>query len=117
MITILQLKDHFDSLPISNEEKESLLKLVKPSFAFRDFLKDKYEIDDMSVECLINLQIAPVREELSKGLDMLEPDDYLHIMISRIVKVVTDFAESEGFKDIEPLGLALQKLLFIGTKQ
>src|ERR1022692_1488109 len=113
MITIQQLADHIGGLPIAKEEKDALLLLVQPSFKFRDFLKAKYGLGDVEVESYINLQIAPHRDALNADLEKLDLDDYTNISISRIVKVVIEFAGSEGFKDLDDLSLSLRKILFI----
>jgi len=114
MITIQELANHINALPISKAERDALLVLIEPSFKFRDFLKNKYGIDDIAVESLINLQIAPVRDQLNEGLDKLEVNDYIPIAISRIVKVVIEFATREQYTETEELSSSLQKILYLG---
>jgi len=117
MISLEQMKAHIESLKISKEEKDSLLILLEPSFAFRYFLSKQLNISPIEVEAIIQDRIASKREELNKGLEGLAIDVYVKESVKRMSNIMADFAKEAGFKEYEAFGISLGKIMEIGLRQ
>jgi PIN domain nuclease of toxin-antitoxin system len=111
------MKAHIESLKISKEEKDNLLILLEPSFAFRYFLSKQLNISPIEVETIIQDRIASKREELNKGLEGLAIDVYIKLSVKRMSDIMADFAKETGFKEYEAFGISLGKIMEIGLRQ
>jgi bacterioferritin (cytochrome b1) len=117
MINFEQFAKYIQALSIPESEKNDLIVLVTPCFDFRDFLKKKHNLSDQEIENIIQLKIAAGRDKIYEGLELLDIADYTHALISRMSKVVTEFAKEEEYEHHESLELALKKIMLIGVQQ
>jgi hypothetical protein len=115
--SIEQFTKLLDAMSIPENEKNELIILVTPCFDFRDFLKKKYGLDDMSIEHLIQLKIAAKREYVYGDLELLDTEDVTHLVISRMSRTISEFAKIEEYKNYEGLELALKKVLMLAISQ
>jgi hypothetical protein len=117
MISLDQMREHIESLNIPQEEKDDLLLLMQPSFDFRKFLAEKLSISDAEVEALISARVASRRTELNDGLQGLDTEDYISLAVTRMSNIMRDFAEENGFDQLDALQLSLEKIMLIGIRQ
>lgn len=117
MISLDNMRVYLDSLNIPEEEKQDLITLLEPSFDFRAFLSQKMNISSLEVESLINARIASRRTELNSGLEGLDRDDYISLAVTRMSKIIRDFAEEEGYEHCEALQISIEKIMLIGLQQ
>jgi len=106
-----------DAMNIPENDKGELITLVTPCFDFRDFLKKKYGLDDMSIEQLIQLKIAAKRDYVYGDLELLDTEDVTHLVISRMSRTISEFAKTEEYANHEGLELALKKVLMLGVSR
>jgi hypothetical protein len=85
-------------------------------FDFRDFLKNKYGLDDMSIEHLIQLKIAAKREYVYGDLELLDTEDITHLLISRMSRTIAEFAKEEEYKNYEGLGARIKESSYVSCK-
>lgn len=104
-------------MSIPETDKNELIILVTPCFDFRDFLKKKYGLDDMSIEHLIQLKIAAKRNYVYGDLDLLDTEDITHLLISRMSRTIADFAKESEYNNPDGLELALKKVLMLAINQ
>ena len=88
-----------------------------PCFDFRDFLKKKYDLEDESVEQLIQLKIAAKRDYVYGDTELLDINDVTHLIIARISKTIGEFAKEIEYKNADGLELALKKVLMLTISQ
>ena len=117
MISLDQMKSHIESLNIPKEEKDDLLTLMQPSFDFRKFLAERLSLSDVEVEALISARVASKRDELNDGLQGLDTEDYISLAVTRMSKIMRDFAQEHEFDQLEALQLSLEKIMMIGLRQ
>jgi hypothetical protein len=117
MISLDQMREHIESLNIPQEEKDDLLLLMQPSFDFRKFLAEKLSISDAEVEALISARVASRRTELNDGLQGLDTEDYISLAVTRMSNIMREFAEENGFDQLDALQLSLEKIMLIGIRQ
>lgn len=115
--SIEQFTKLLDAMHVPENEKNELIILVTPCFDFRDFLKKKYGLDDMSIEQLIQLKIAAKREYVYGDLELLDTEDVTHLVISRMSRTIAEFAKEEDYKNHNGLELALKKVLMLAITQ
>lgn len=117
MISLEQIKTHIESLKVSKEEKENLLILLEPSFAFRYFLSKKHGISEIEVESMIQDRIASKKEELNKGLNGMHIEGHIKESVKRMSNIMSEFAKESGFEEYEAFGISLGKIMEIGLRQ
>ena len=117
MISLDQIQEHIKNLKIKEEEKDDLLTLIQPSFDFRYFLSQKLSLSDLEVESLISARVASKRNELNDGLQGLDVDDYISLAVTRMSKIICDFAEEYGYEQLDALKISLEKIMILSLRQ
>ena len=105
------------ALPMNEQTKQELMANTQPVFAFHEYVKELYELNDEGAKIMEEAYSQSVMARVSKTLDHLtDPQDFQDAFIKATCVEMTIWADQIGFEDADNFGECMETLLVLSVE-